>query len=78
MLEAGGRGDGSVITLVNMIPRALSGETNQDSEANLAVNPERQAQLVGTAFTPAASGNLAPCTCPWTAADLDPGEHRPR
>ena len=49
-----------MITLVNMIPRALSGETHQDSEANLAVNPEQPAQLVGTAFTPAASGNLAP------------------
>ena len=60
LLAPGRRGDGSVITLVNMIPRALSGETNQDSEANLAVNPQQPAQLVGTAFTPAASGNLAP------------------
>ena len=49
-----------MITVVNMIPRALSGETNQDSEANLAVNPQQPAQLVGTAFTPAASGTLAP------------------
>jgi hypothetical protein len=43
-----------------MIPRALSGETHQDSEATLAVNPEQPAQMVGTAFTPAASGNFSP------------------
>ena len=28
-----------IVTVVNMIPRSSSGETNQDSEPNLAVNP---------------------------------------
>jgi hypothetical protein len=49
------------ITVVNMIPKALSGETNQDSEPNLAVNPANPLQIVGTAFTPNPSGGtLAP------------------
>ena len=49
------------ITVVNMIPKALSGETNQDSEPNLAVNPNNTMQIVGTAFTPSPSGGtLAP------------------
>jgi len=41
-----------VLRIVNMIPRSLSGETAQDSEPNLAVNPENPLQLVATAFTP--------------------------
>jgi hypothetical protein len=44
------------ITVVNMIPKALSGETNQDSEPNLAVNPNNPLQIAGTAFTPNPSG----------------------
>jgi hypothetical protein len=49
------------VHVVNMIPASLSGETNQDSEANLAVNPEHSTDMVGTAFTPAPmGGSLAP------------------
>jgi hypothetical protein len=49
------------VTVVNMIPKSLSGETNQDSEPNLAVNPHNPLQIVGTAFTPNPSGGtLAP------------------
>src|SRR5262249_45951639 len=44
------------VHVVNMIPAFLSGETNQDSEPNLAVNPERPTDMVGTAFTPAPMG----------------------
>ena len=44
------------ISVVNMIPRSLSGETNQDSEPNLAVNPTDTQQIVATAFTPNPSG----------------------
>src|SRR5258708_27917637 len=44
------------VTVVNMIPKSLSGETNQDSEPNLAVNPNNPNQIVGTAFTPNPSG----------------------
>jgi hypothetical protein len=40
------------ITVVNMIPNSLSGETNQDSEPNLAVNPANRLEIAGTAFTP--------------------------
>jgi hypothetical protein len=39
-------------TVVNMIPNSLSGETNQDSEPNLAVNPANPLQIVASAFTP--------------------------
>src|SRR4051794_3514279 len=49
------------VTVVNMIPKALSGETNQDSEPNLAVNPVNPQQIVGTAFTPnPTAGSFAP------------------
>ena len=49
------------INVVNLIPKALSGETNQDSEPNLAVNPYNPQQMVATAFTPNPSGGpLAP------------------
>lgn len=40
------------IQVVNMIPRYLSWETNQDSEPNLAVNPANPLQIAGSAFTP--------------------------
>jgi hypothetical protein len=49
------------VLVVNMIPQSLSGETNQDSEPMLAVNPKDPNQLVGTAFTPDPMGGaLAP------------------
>lgn len=49
------------VTVVNMIPKSLSGETNQDSEPNLAVNPANPKQMVGTAFTPnPTAGSFAP------------------
>lgn len=41
-----------MIQVVNMIPKALSGESNQDSEPNLAVNPANPLQIAGSAFTP--------------------------
>src|SRR3954447_16625316 len=41
-----------MITIVNMIPRSRSGETNQDSEPNLAVDPQNPLHMVATAFTP--------------------------
>ena len=44
------------VNVVNMIPASLTGEANQDSEPNLAVNPERPTDLVATAFTPAPMG----------------------
>lgn len=44
------------ILLVNMTPRSLSGEQNQDSEPTIAVNPANTQQIAGTAFTPDPSG----------------------
>src|SRR5512144_649197 len=41
-----------VIRVVNIIPRAMSGESNQDSEPNIAVNPARPRQIAASAFTP--------------------------
>jgi len=49
------------ILVVNMIPRALSGESHQDSEPTIAVNPANPLQIAGSAFTPdPGGGNLAP------------------
>ncbi len=38
--------------LTNIIPGSLSGEANQDSEPNIAVNPAKPTDMVATAFTP--------------------------
>jgi hypothetical protein len=44
-----------------MIPKSLSGETNQDSEPNLAVNPNNPMQIAASAFTPnPGGGSFAP------------------
>ena len=45
-----------VLTIVNMMPQSMSGESSQDSEPNLAVNPANPKQIVATAFTPAPLG----------------------
>lgn len=61
-ISATGTGSAQV-TVVNMIPNGRSGETNQDSEPNLAVNPANPQQIAGSAFTPGAGFcglNLAP------------------
>ena len=44
------------VSVVNIIPQSLSGEMNQDSEPNLAVNPADTTQMVATAFTPPPMG----------------------
>jgi hypothetical protein len=41
-----------MVKVVNIIPQSLSGETRQDSEPNIAVNPANTAQIAITAFTP--------------------------
>jgi hypothetical protein len=49
------------VVIVNMIPKSLSFETQQDSEPTLAVNPANPMQIAGSAFTPdPGGGNLAP------------------
>jgi hypothetical protein len=44
------------VTVVNMIPRSLSGEHHQDSEPSIAVNPDNPMQIAGSAFTPDPGG----------------------
>jgi hypothetical protein len=44
------------VLVVNMIPRSLSGEENQDSEPTIAVNPANPLQIAGSAFTPDPGG----------------------
>jgi len=44
------------ILVVNLIPKSLSGESNPDSEPNLAVNPANPLQIVASAFTPNPAG----------------------
>ena len=49
------------VLVVNMIPKSLSGEENQDSEPMIAVNAADPNHIVGTAFTPDPFGSgLAP------------------
>ena len=56
-----GKQTSGLVFVINMIPRSLSGETSQDSEPHLTVNPSNRKQIVGTAFTPdPAGGPLAP------------------
>ena len=68
------------VLLVNMIPRALSGEENQDSEPSIAVNPANPLQIAGSAFTPdPARGPFAPIFVSndggntWTLNSIVPG-----
>jgi len=44
------------IAIVNIIPNSLSGETNQDSEPNLAVSPANPLLIAASAFTPNPAG----------------------
>src|SRR6266850_6644579 len=58
---SGAKTAGPVVLLVNMIPKSLSGESNQDSEPTIAVNPANPLQIAGSAFTPdPGHGDLAP------------------
>lgn len=45
------------VLVVNMIPRSLSGEANNDSEPNLSVNPANTLQMAASAFTPNPMGS---------------------
>jgi hypothetical protein len=54
--ETGGSVMSPGVLVVNMIPRSRSGEHNQDSEPNLAVDPAAPLNMVGSAFTPDPGG----------------------
>ncbi len=71
------------VLLVNIIPRSLSGEANQDSEPTIAVNPANPLQIVATAFTPdPQQGQFAPIYISqdggntWTLNSIVPGANR--
>jgi hypothetical protein len=59
--KAGSRTAKPQIVVVNMIPNSLSGESHQDSEPTLTVNPANPLQIAASAFTPdPAGGDIAP------------------
>src|SRR5258706_6248652 len=62
--QPGGRraaASSATVLVVNMIPRSLSSEENQDSEPTIAVNPANPQQIAASAFTPdPAEGPRAP------------------
>ena len=45
------------IVVVNMIPNNRSGESNQDSEPNITVDPSNPSRIAGSAFTPNLAAN---------------------
>ncbi len=47
------------VKVVNIVPHSLSGETNQDSEPSLAVNPANPLEMAASAFTPNPGGASA-------------------
>jgi hypothetical protein len=47
------------IKVVNMVPAALSAETNQDSEPFLSVHPQSPNVMIGSAFTPNPAGTAS-------------------
>lgn len=74
---------GSEVLVVNIVPKSLSGETNQDSEPTIAVNPGNPLQIAASAFTPdplrspfapiyvSQDGGLT-----WTLNSIVPGNNR--
>ena len=52
------------VQVINMIPNSLSGETNQDSEPNIAVNPANTNQIAASAFTPNPAAPAGSITAP--------------
>src|ERR1044072_4795336 len=71
------------VLLVNIIPRSLSGESNQDSEPTVAGKPANPLQIVATAFTPDPQrGQFAPIFLSqdggntWTLNSIVPGANR--
>src|SRR6267142_759594 len=69
-LAASGTNQAQALRVVNMTPQNRSGEANQDSEPNLAVNPADISQMAGSAFT-RSLGFCAPNTAPiFVSADV--------
>jgi len=69
------------VLVVNMIPKSMSGEENQDSEPCIAVNAADAQQIAATAFTPdPMGGDMAPIFISqdggntWTLNSIVPSE----
>jgi hypothetical protein len=81
--RASGKSARGSVLVVNIIPKSLSGETNQDSEPTIAVNPANPMQIAASAFTPdPLKGSLAPIYVSndggktWTLNSIVPGNDR--
>src|SRR5713101_7392535 len=73
----------TTVLLVNIIPKSLSGETHQDSEPTIAVNPANPLEIAASAFTPdPLRGSFAPIYVSndggntWTLNSIVPGNNR--
>src|SRR5690349_4507874 len=74
------------VRLVNMVPNSRSGETNQDAEPTITVDPNNFSRLAGAAFTwdNLAGGPMSTATAPifvstnrgltWTMALIVPSQ----
>lgn len=72
-LIANGISQAQTVRVVNMIPQTRSGETHQDSEPNIAVNPSNVNQIAGSVST-SSSGGCGPETDPIFVSS-DGGNH---
>jgi hypothetical protein len=57
------------VTVINMIPKSLSGETEQDSEPFLAIYPINQMVMGGSAFTPNPNAPCSDCSVLYVSED---------
>ena len=57
------------VTVINMIPASLSGETEQDSEPFIAINAENPKLMIGSAFTPNPNAPCTDCSVMYVSTD---------
>jgi hypothetical protein len=57
------------VMVINMIPKSLSGETEQDSEPFIAINTEDPMLMMGSAFTPSPNAPCADCSVMYVSRD---------
>ncbi len=57
------------VMVINMIPKSLSGETEQDSEPFIAINPANPKLMIGSAFTPSPNAPCTDCSVMYVSSD---------
>jgi hypothetical protein len=57
------------VTVINIIPKSLSGETEQDSEPFIAINPKNPMVMIGSAFTPSPNAPCTDCSVMYVSSD---------